>query len=193
MLFFCAKRLITLQPRVERLFLHLQGSKKYVPVKINPRNHSYIVLIQPQREHHRWHIFGCRYLLHWSLWATAMTSHGHTLLCSRYVTAQVTAVFSWTIGVATQLKPPYQRWYRRRGGQTRIKEIAEFWGFFQHFVYKIFPSSCNNSCIIFELLYFYIIKMLAKTNTIVHQITKIERCTSSTLVLICITKEVSTQ
>lgn len=189
MLFFCAKRLITLQPRVERLFLHLQSSKKYVPVKINTRSHSYIVLIQPQREHHRWHIFGCRYLLHWSLWATAMTSHSHTHLCSRYVTAQVTAVFSWTIGVQ------YQRWYRRRGGQTRIKEIAEFLGgvFFQHFVHKIFPSSCNNSCIIFELLYFYIIKMLAKTTTIVRQITKIERCTSSTLVLICITKEVSTQ
>lgn len=121
---FCAKRLITLQPRVERLFLHLQGSKKYVPVKINTRSHSYIVLIQPQREHHRWHIFGCRYLLHWSLWATAMTSHSHTHLCSRYVTAQVTAVFSWTIGVQ------YQRWYRRRGGQTRIKEIAEFLGGF---------------------------------------------------------------
>lgn len=69
-------------------------------------------------------IFSCRYLLHWSLWATAMTSHSHTHLCSRYVTAQVTAVFSWTIGVQ------YQRWYRRRGGQTRIKEIAEFLGGF---------------------------------------------------------------
>lgn len=56
--------------------------------------------------------------------------HTVTPIYAHVMLQQVTAVFSWTIGVATQLKPPYQRWYRRRGGQTRVKEIAEFWGGF---------------------------------------------------------------